>query len=83
MKLLVDLESRASDQYVDPYSFAVIHSGFRDADKTIYWLNRAVEANSYNLVYLDRDPRFNEIKVDPRFGELLRRARLPVSASNP
>ena len=82
-KLLVDLESRASDQYVDPYSVAVVHSGFRDADKTIHWLNRAVEANSYNLIYLDRDPRFNEIKADHRFGELLRRAGLPISAPNP
>lgn len=83
LKLLSDLEARIGGQYVDPYSFAVIYSGLRDADKTLYWLNAAVEANSYNLVFLGRDPRFNEIKADQRFIAVLRRARLPVLESIP
>lgn len=82
-RLLAHLEAKGSGQYVDPFLFAVIYSGFRDAERTLFWLDKAIEANSPNLVYLDRDPRFNEIKTDRRFGELLQRAGLPISASNP
>lgn len=81
-RVLRELQSMSASQYVDPYAFAVVSAGFGDVDAALAWLDRAVDANSYNLVYLDRDPRFLAIKKDARFAEIVRRAGLPISGSS-
>jgi TolB-like protein/Tfp pilus assembly protein PilF len=78
-RLLRDLHAMSEQRYVDPYAFAVVSAGLSDADSAFSWLDKAVNANSYSLVFLDRDPRFLSIKNDRRFGEVLRRAGLPIS----
>jgi TolB-like protein/DNA-binding winged helix-turn-helix (wHTH) protein/Tfp pilus assembly protein PilF len=77
-RLLRDLQTISGQQYVDPYAFAVVSAGLKDADSAFSWLNKAVDANSYNLVFLDRDPRFLSIRKDRRFEEVLRRSGLLV-----
>lgn len=78
-RLLRDLQKMSGRQYVDPYAFAVVAAGLNDANSAFSWLDKVVDANSYSLVFLDRDPRFLSIKKDNRFGEVLRRAGLPSS----
>ncbi|MEO8041808.1 MAG: winged helix-turn-helix domain-containing protein [Acidobacteriota bacterium] len=75
-KLSRQLERLSKDGYVDPYSIAVVRAGLGDLDGTFLWLDKALDANSYNLVFLRLDPRFDKLRADPRFAQLLSRAHL-------
>ena len=45
--------------------------------KTFFWLEKAFEERSNWLVWLKTDPRWNSIKSDKRFAELVNRVGLP------
>jgi len=54
---------------------ATIYAGLQDRDHAIEWLRKAVDQQSVNLL-LKADPVFDPLRSDPRFGELLKRAKL-------
>ena len=72
-KVLDQLKELSKDQYVTPYGVALVHAGLGDKDQTFAWLNKAYEDRSHWLVWLKLDPRWDGVRSDPRFSELLRR----------
>lgn len=78
-KMLDDLLRKSSaNNYVSPYSVAIIYAGLEDKDKTFSWLERAYSDRSYYLpVYLTTDARLDYLHSDPRFKDLVRRIGLP------
>jgi eukaryotic-like serine/threonine-protein kinase len=64
-------------RYASPYAIAVIYAGLRDHERALSSLERAYRERSHWLVWLKRDPRWDEIRADPRFHDLLRRVGLP------
>ena len=56
---------------------AIVYSGLKDKDQAFRWLEKAYEEREGNLVYLNVEPRFDAIRSDPRFHELVRRVGLP------
>ncbi|HUR99664.1 MAG TPA: hypothetical protein VMZ26_16480 [Pyrinomonadaceae bacterium] len=75
-RVLDELEHMSADRYVDPYCLAVIMSGLGDGDATFEWLEKALAANSYNLVFLRLDQRFEKLHTDRRYSDLIKRAGL-------
>ncbi len=73
---LVKLAGLQKSQYVDPYGFAIVHLGLGNKDKTLAWLEKAVEAKSPFLLFLKNEPKFDTFREDPRFQDLVRRMRL-------
>ena len=67
------MDRLASSRYVTPYGIALVHDGLGDADAAFHWLSRAVDDRAHWLVWLSRDPRFADLRGDPRFGALLQR----------
>jgi TolB-like protein/DNA-binding winged helix-turn-helix (wHTH) protein/Flp pilus assembly protein TadD len=61
------------EKYVTPYGVALIYAGLDDKDQAINWLQNAYEDRSHWLVWLKLDPRFDNIRPDPRLQELLQR----------
>lgn len=57
-----------------PFHLAMVHAGLGNVDETIDWLDRAIDARQSHVVYLKQDAKFDPLRDDPRFGELLRRA---------
>jgi serine/threonine protein kinase/TolB-like protein/Tfp pilus assembly protein PilF len=56
---------------------AFIYIGLGQKDQAFEWLNKAYEARSPWLVFgLKIDPRYDSLRSDPRFGNLLRRMNL-------
>jgi DNA-binding winged helix-turn-helix (wHTH) protein/tetratricopeptide (TPR) repeat protein len=72
-RVIAELRQRASRGYISPYAFALIYAGLNDSDNTFAWLERAYEDRTHWLVFLQVEPRFDRLREDPRFIDLLRR----------
>jgi TolB-like protein/DNA-binding winged helix-turn-helix (wHTH) protein len=59
------------DQYVTPYGVALIFAGLDDKEQTMNWLQKAYKDRSHWLVWLNLDPRFDNVRSDRRFQEIL------------
>jgi len=76
-QVLVRLNEMAREKYVTPYGVALVYAGLGDKDQAFAWLNKAVAGRSHWLVWLNRDPRWDRIRSDPRFDDLRKRVGLP------
>jgi serine/threonine protein kinase/tetratricopeptide (TPR) repeat protein len=64
-------------RYASGYAIAVIHAGLGDSERALSALEAAYRERSHWLVWLKRDPRWDQIRELPRFRELVRRVGLP------
>jgi lipopolysaccharide biosynthesis regulator YciM len=62
--------------YVAPYDIAVVYAGLGDKDETFRWLEAGYREKCFWMVWLKIDPRFEAIRGDPRYQDLLRRMHL-------
>ncbi len=75
-KILGELKESTKQRYVSPFSFALIYMGLGDKDQAFEWLNKTFEENPYRIAFIKTNPRFDSLRSDPRFTELLRRMKL-------
>ncbi len=79
-KILRRLVDHSKRHYVSPYSIALVHAGLGNTDQAFASLQKAIEARSTRLVRLNVEPRFEKLRYDPRFTELVQRVGLrPMS----
>ena len=76
-QVLTRLNMLAREKYVTPYGIALVYAGIGDKNRAFAWLNKAVAGRSHWLVWLNRDPRWDRIRSDPRFDDLQKRVGLP------
>jgi len=76
--VLAELLKSASERYVSPYNIALIYNGLGDPDKTFAWLERAYEQRDQKIVFLKVEPKWNNLREDPRFQDLMRRVGFEV-----
>ncbi|HEV8487024.1 MAG TPA: winged helix-turn-helix domain-containing protein [Blastocatellia bacterium] len=77
IKMLGELKARAEREYVSPYLMALVGMGLGNKDQALSWLDQAYDARSVNLIYLNVEPIFDNLRSAPRFNDLLRRVGLP------
>ena len=65
-----------SRQNVPALTFAFIHAGLGENDAAFEWLDRAYAERFGWLIFLNVDPKLDNLRPDPRFTDLLRRLRL-------
>ena len=75
-KLLAELLELSKQRYVSPASVAVVYAALGDKDQAFAWLDKADKARDLLLVRIKVDPRFDSLRSDPRFAELVRRIGL-------
>jgi tetratricopeptide (TPR) repeat protein len=68
-----ELEVRSADRYVSPYNVMLIHLGLGETDLALTWLERALEDRTGFLWMTPREPRFDPLRGDPRFREMVAR----------
>ncbi|MGH9839901.1 MAG: winged helix-turn-helix domain-containing protein [Blastocatellia bacterium] len=73
---LAELHAQAERQYVSPFAFVHIYAGLGEVDQAFEWLERAYQARDPKLHYLKVHPRWDSLRADPRFDDLLRRMGL-------
>jgi len=66
--------------YVTPYAGALVYLGLGDKEKALAFLNRCVDERTNWLVWLLKDPRWDPMRSDPRFQEIVRRVGFPAEA---
>jgi len=54
----------------------LIHAVLGDKDGAFVWLEKAYQARSDNLLFLKVDPKYDNLRSDPRFSDLVRRLNL-------
>jgi TolB-like protein/Flp pilus assembly protein TadD len=57
-----------------PIHLAMVHVALGHVDEAIAWLNSAIDARQSHVVYLKQDAKFDPLRDDARFEQLLRRA---------
>ncbi|CAN5820413.1 serine/threonine-protein kinase [soil metagenome] len=61
------------ERYVSPYNIAMIYNGLGERDETLAWLERGYRQREPRMVFLKVEPKWNNLRDDPRFQDLLRR----------
>lgn len=71
------LENLARERYIPACAIAMVHMGLGELDSAFTWLHRAVEDHDVHLATLPADAKWDRLRGDPRFAEVLRRCGLP------
>jgi Flp pilus assembly protein TadD len=78
LKVLGDLRKMADSRFVSSYDLALVQVGLGDNVKAFELLTAAVQERSPRVVFLGVEPRFDGLRADPRFRELLRSVGLQL-----
>jgi serine/threonine protein kinase/tetratricopeptide (TPR) repeat protein len=72
-ELLVEMADLQGKRYVSPYNVMLVRLGLGDTEAALQWLERALEDRSSGLWLTPVEPRFDGIRTDQRFRELVTR----------
>ena len=75
--VLAELLKISTERYVPPYTIALIYNGLGERDEALAWLARGFEQRDPFMTFLKVEPKWNNLRDDPRFQDLLRRVGLP------
>ena len=73
-EILAALQSAPSTA---PFDIAVVHLGLGEHEQAIDYLEKAYDARDSHLIYINRGPRFDPLRDNPRFTALLDRLDFP------
>ena len=71
--ILNELQDRARQRYVSPYSIAIVHIALNEVDQALSCLERSFQEKEDAMPSLKVNPRMDPLRSQPRFQELLRR----------
>jgi DNA-binding winged helix-turn-helix (wHTH) protein/TolB-like protein/tetratricopeptide (TPR) repeat protein len=75
-RTLIELERRAKAGYVPAYVLSLAYLASGDRNAALDQLERAFEQREALMVFLKVEPKWNELRADPRFVDLLKRMNL-------
>lgn len=81
-RILGELENLSHRRYVSPYWLALVYTGMGDGGRALDLLMRAHDERDVWLTWLGVEPRFDALRGEPRFRELLQSVGLaPAGAA--
>ncbi len=80
-EVLKTLEAVGRERYMPPYAIAQVYTGLRENDRAFAWLERGIEEHDVHLAMLPTEPKWDALRGDRRFAELLRKCGLPYRGS--
>ena len=75
-ELIEGLKEQSRRRHVSPYLIAIIYIGLGEKERAFEWLEREYNDRSGGFTHIKVDPRFDALRSDQRFGDLLMRAGL-------
>jgi len=76
-QVLDELNALSTRQYVPSYDIAIVYLGLGYKEEAYRWLEKAFDERSAWMVYLNIDPRLDNLRSESRFKELVRKIGLP------
>jgi len=73
------LMDMGKNRFVPPTNLALVYTGLGNQESALQWLNKGYEARDVGMVFLVVEPKWNELRSDPRFQELLTRCHFVLS----
>jgi serine/threonine-protein kinase len=73
---LADLQALAKNKYVSPAGIGLVYAAMGEKDKAFEWLEKGYEDRAWWMLFMKIDPRFDKLRSDPRFDNLMRRVGL-------
>jgi TolB-like protein/Tfp pilus assembly protein PilF len=83
LAVLAGLQERSQEHYVPPYAFALIYAALNQDARVFEWLNKALAVRDVHLIYLPIDPKWDSLRRDERFQDILRRCGLEKETRAP
>jgi eukaryotic-like serine/threonine-protein kinase len=76
LALLEELQQLSGQRHISPFYLGLIYTGLGDKDRAFEMLNKAYSERSERLTWINVDPRFDKLRTDTRFIDLLQRLGL-------
>ncbi len=71
--LLNELLKLSETRFVPPAHLALIYNGLGETDKAFEWLEKAYQQRDPKMAFLKVEPKWNNLRGEPRFIDLMRR----------
>jgi len=78
-RLVQGLIETGKNRFVPPYNVALVYQGLGDAESALHWLEKAYEAHDVGMLFLLVEPKWNDLRSNPRFQEILMRCHFVIS----
>jgi TolB-like protein/predicted Zn-dependent protease len=75
--LLKELHKRAASEYVLPTFFAEVYASLGNMDEAFRWLEKGYQEKSWYMLFLRISPRWDPLRSDPQFEDLVQRMKFP------
>lgn len=75
--MLDELKRLSEHQYISAVGVAHIYIGLGDNEEALAWLERGYEERSFQMQFLKVDPRYDSLRSDRRFNDLVRQIGFP------
>jgi DNA-binding winged helix-turn-helix (wHTH) protein/tetratricopeptide (TPR) repeat protein len=81
-RILLELKQLARQRYVSAYNIGMVHAGLGEKKAALDWLVKAYHQRDVWLVWLKVNPRFDNLRAESRFTDLMRRVGLMHGEEN-
>jgi serine/threonine-protein kinase len=66
----------STERFVPPYLIALVYNGLGERDQALVWLERGFQQRDPKMVFLMVEPKWANLRSEPRFQDLLQRVGL-------
>ena len=80
LQVIKELDAMSRASFVSPYGAALVQLGLCNRQQALSGLARCYEERANWLVWLLKDPRWDPIRSDPAFQQIVRRVGFPADA---
>jgi len=79
-RITEEMVERSKKRYVCAYEVASSYAGLKDRESAFLWLRKSLDERADCSSWIAVDPKFDTLREDPRFQDLLRRIGLPLES---
>jgi tetratricopeptide (TPR) repeat protein len=72
-KIVDELTAQVERRYVSPYNLSRVYAASADREQAFAWLEQAYRERNPDLIELNAEPVFDNLRPDPRFADFLHR----------
>ncbi len=79
-KILREIDAISTRRYISPYHLALVHCSMGRLEKSLDYLEQAVEIKDAKVLWMGVDPELDPLHGHPRFNDLLRKLNHRLAA---